>query len=288
VIGPGGVLTVRGNILGAPTAGGGQPLSIPYLLVPRGLSSVAASAAGPFVKQRTNNVYNSSTTVTNSGLHSGTADVYAWGIHDAKDLAGSAGQDIRDVGVQSFSDGTVVFAVNGWNHSATQDTQEYDIAIDLQNDGKPDYLVVGVDLGAVLTGTFDGRFGSFTIDAKTGDVVDAFFADAPMNGSTALLPTTLGDLGLRGANTSFHYAVAGFSVLGGDVDTTSAATFDAAHSGVSTGQFATLASGATTRIPLWADYDKLQSAPALGWLVVNVDDAAGAAQADEVPLGTLK
>ncbi|MEN3340919.1 MAG: hypothetical protein V7644_323, partial [Actinomycetota bacterium] len=143
-------------------------------------------------------------------------------------------------------------------------------------------------LGAVLTGSFDGRFGSFTFDAKTGDLVDAFLADAPMNGSTALLPTTLDDLGLHGANTSFTYAVTGFSVAGGAVDRTAAATYDAAHSGVSTGQFASLDPGQTKTIPLSADYDKLKSAPALGWLVVTDDDTAGAAQADEVSLGALK
>src|SRR5262249_3723188 len=153
------------------------------------------------------------------------------------------------------------------------------------------YIVVGADLGAVLTGTFDGRFGSFTIDAKTNQIVDAFFADAPMNGSTALLPTTAADLGLHAANTSFRYAVNGFSIFGGSVDSTSAATYDVAKPGVSTGQFvdaAHLGSGASASIPLLADFDKLQSAPALGWLVVSVDNAAGAAQANEIALPALK
>ena len=140
----------------------------------------------------------------------------------------------------------------------------------------------------MTAGDFDGRFGSFTIDAKTGDIVDVFAADAPMNGSTALLPTTLGDLGLKGANTSFNYAVAGFSIYGGDVDTTAAATYDAAHPGVSSGQFESLNPGQAKTISQSADYDKLKSAPALGWLVVTDDDTAGAAQADEVNLGALK
>jgi hypothetical protein len=195
---------------------------------------------------------------------------------------------VRDVGVQAFSDGTVVLAVNSYGQASTAATQEYDIAIDLQNDGKPDYYVVGADLGSVLSGSFDGRFGSFTIDAKTGALVDAFLADAPMNSSTVLLPTTLGDLGLHNGNASFSYWVNGFSVFGGSVDTTQVATFDAAHPGVSTGGFADVPAGGSASLPLWADADKLKSAPALGWLLVNVDDEGGAAQADEVPLGTVK
>jgi hypothetical protein len=77
-------------------------------------------------------------------------------------------------------------------------------------------------------------------------------------------------------------------VFGGSVDTTQAATFDAGHPGVSTGGFADVPAGGSANLPLWADNDKLKSAPALGWLVVNVDDAGGTSQADEIPLGTVK
>jgi hypothetical protein len=107
-----------------------------------------------------------------------------------------------------------------------------------------------------------------------------------MNGSTVLLPTTTADLHLPGSD--FNYRVFGFSIFGGAVDTTSAAMYDFKNPGVSNGQFALLPSGGSATIPLSADFDKLQSAPALGWLSVNLDDAAGAAQADEIPLGTLK
>ena len=109
-----------------------------------------------------------------------------------------------------------------------------------------------------------------------------------MNGSTVLLPTTVADLGLHNGNSDFRYSVNGFSVFGGPVDTTSTATYDFLNPGVSSGEFAPLtAGGGSATIPLWADLGKLQSAPALGWLSVNVDDGGGAAQADEIPLGTV-
>src|SRR5207253_11260129 len=132
---------------------------------------------------------------------------------------------------------------------------EYDVAIDTQHNGKPDFFIVGVDLGSVLSGAFDGRFASFTIDAKTGAVVDAFLADAPMNGSTVLLPTTTADLGLHAGNSDFNYSVNAFSLFGGPVDTTSTATYDFAKPGVSSGEFASLAAnGGSATIPLSADF----------------------------------
>jgi hypothetical protein len=290
VLGLGGVVTFRGAVTATPTTSGAgiRPLRIPLLAAPRGLSSATAGPLTPYVKQGTSNVYTTSTTVTNTGVHSGTADLYAWGIHDANDL-GTAANDVRDVGVQSFSDGRAVFVIKTYNQVSTAATQEYDVAIDLQHDGKADYFVVGADIGAVTTGTFDGRFGAFVFDAKTGARVGGIFGtESPMNSSTVEIPFLLSTLGLKAGNADFNYAVNAYSVYGGAVDTTSAATYDAAHPGVSTGAFASVPAGGSVSIPLWADYDKLQSAPALGWLSVTVDDAGGAAQADEIPLGTVK
>jgi hypothetical protein len=109
-----------------------------------------------------------------------------------------------------------------------------------------------------------------------------------MNSSTVEIPFSLAALGLHAGNGDFHYWVNAFSVYGGAVDTTAAATYDSANPSVSTGAGASVPAGGSATIPLWADYGKLQSAPALGWLSVNVDDAGGAVQADEIPLGTVK
>jgi len=109
-----------------------------------------------------------------------------------------------------------------------------------------------------------------------------------MNSSTVEIPFDLTALGLHAGNADFNYSVNAFSVFGGAVETTSAATYDWANPGVSTGEFAPVAAGGSATIPLSVDYDKLQSSPALGWLSVNVDDAGGAAQTDEIPLGTVK
>jgi hypothetical protein len=186
--------------------------------------------------------------------------------------------------------------INTWARSTNQSVNEYDILIDNNGDGVVDFFVVGVDLGAVLTGSFDGRFGSFTINASTGEIVGAFFADAPMNGTIVELPALASELGLSQSTTlatrvsqpatpareKFSYTVNAFSLVTGGVDTTATATFTPFNPAVSSGDFASLAPSASATFTLTADGDQQQRTPALGWLVVSVDDAAGAPQAAEV------
>jgi subtilisin family serine protease len=296
-LGPGGLLTIRGAVVAAPTVGG-PTLRVPYLVAPRGLSDVVAGARAAYVKRQTNNVFDSSLPLANGGVHSGVADLYAWGIHDPQDAARGE-MDVRDAGVQVIpatalddtlpaSDRALVFAVNTYGRWSNACANEFDIAIDLQRNGKPDFFVVGADLGAVLLGDSNGQMASFVFDAS-GNLVDAWLADAPMNSSTVLLPALASDIGLK-ADSQFGYAVLGHSVAPGGVpdDVTGAATFDVRNPGVSSGVAAELAPGASATLPLWVDFDKFRSAPALGWLAVTTDDASGAAQADEVPVGTVR
>jgi minor extracellular serine protease Vpr len=315
-IGVGGVLTVRGAIVATPASGhasDNQTLRVPYIIVPRGLSNVVAGTPSAFKKTPPlppapgqapppGVTFTSSLPLTNGGIHTGTADLYAWGIHDANE----SGQpmDVRDVGVQVLpgaalggadSDRSLVFAVSTWGRATNQTVSEYDVAIDIDGDGVTDFFVVGVDLGAVTTGSFNGQMASFTINAATGDIIDAFFADAPMNGSIVELPALASELGLSErpvsgrARQSFIYTVNAFSIVPGTfVDTTASATFNPFNPAVSSGNFATLGAGASTTMPLTVDQDQQKKTPSLGWLVISVDDANGAPQADEVQAPALK
>ena len=67
-------------------------------------------------------------------------------------------------------------------------------------------------------------------------------------------------------------------------DPTSSATFDAFNPPVDSGQYAQLAPGQSAALPVSVDVPAEVANRALGWLVVGVDDASGAPQADEVPL----
>jgi hypothetical protein len=299
-VGPGGVISVRGDILATPASGDPadhQTLRLPYMFVPRGLSNVVAGTPGPWAG--TGQTFSSSLPLANSGLHAGTADLYTWGITDPNE----SGQpmDVRDVGVQVLpgsafgvadTDRGLVFLINTWGQATNQSVNEFDVLVDTNRDGIPDFIVVGFDLGAVLTGVNNGQYASFTINASTGAIVDAFFADAPMNGSTIELPTLASDLGLAGKANGIGpvkqqgsiYSVNAFSLVpGGFVDTTGSASINPYAPPVSSGDFATIASGGSASFTLSIDQDQAKKTPALGWLVASVDDANGAAQAAEVP-----
>jgi subtilisin family serine protease len=292
----GGVNSQRGAIIATPTSAGPglYSLRVPWILVPRGLSNVTAGPKAPYTQS--SGIARTSVSLSNSGIHTGHADLYAWGLHDASG-DGFEEMDIRDVGVQSFpaggdssvpNDRYIVFSVNSYGTSSTGAIHEFDIAIDTNNNGKVDYFVVGVDFGAVTADAFDGRVASFTFDAK-GNLIDAFIGDAPMNGSTLLLPAFGSDLGLKKGNSDFNYSVAGFSLEHpGTVDVVpGSARFDAWKPAVSQANFVELAPAAGATLQLSVDRGKFASAPTKGWLVVSLDDPNGAAQADEIPIGTL-
>jgi minor extracellular serine protease Vpr len=306
----GTIQTARGVVVATPTSSGAgvYSLRVPYIFVPRGLSNLAAGPKSAFTTGPSGEL-SATIPVTNSGVHGGVADVYAWGIHDANDTTGAEDSfDIRDVGVQLQSreflcgtdpagvcgtadDRSLIFAINNWGIASNPSVNEFDILIDLQNDGRADALVVGVDLGAVLTGTFSGQFASFIFD-KDGNLVDAWVADAPMNGSTLELPALASELGLNPSSTGsekFNYAVAAFSISPGAlVDLTGKGTYRVDKSPVSTGQQLGLAPGQSGTLNVTVDKGKFAGSPQLGWLVATLDDANGAAQADEIPVGDLK
>lgn len=309
-VGPGGVVTVRGTIVATPAAGDPadhQTLRVPFLLVPRGLSNVAAGAPSKFSNLTPvsstftgtpGNTISATLPLTNTGIHAGTADLYTWGISEPMD--NGRPNDVRDVGVQvvpgtalgsTAKDRGLVFLINTWGQAANQSVNEFDIPVDTNGDGVPDFVIVGADLGAVLTGSINGVFASFTINARTHVIVDAFLADAPMNGSTIELPALAKDLGLSQREDGvgpvkkqgITYRVVARSLKpGGFTDVTGSASINPFSPSVSSGDFATLGPGGATSFTLTVDTDQQKAQPALGWLVASIDDANGAPQADEV------
>ncbi|MGH7764553.1 MAG: S8 family serine peptidase, partial [Candidatus Dormibacteraceae bacterium] len=246
-VGPGGVVTVRGEIVATPASAvptDHQTLRVPYMVVPRGLSNVTPGA--PSAWSNTSSSSSGTTTpghtitanlpLSNGGLHTGTADLYAWGIHQA--MTNGSAIDVRDVGLQVFdgaalgstvpNDRGLVFLVNTYGHATNQSVNEFDVVISVNGDKTPDFVVFGFDLGQQLSGSFNGQYASFTVDAHTGRLIDAFFADAPMNGSIVELPALASDLGLAQRangvgpvkNRGITYHVNAFDLINGGVDST--------------------------------------------------------------------
>ncbi len=295
-VGPGSMLTVEGLVTASPTTGGTGvfPLHVPFLFVPRGTSDVTVGNLSPY--QLSHGVATTSTQLRNGGIHGGTADVYAWGLSARDTVAGIS--SIRAVGVQSqpgsFCDPSIsdkdrclVFAVNGWHQWSNASAAEFDISIDTNRDGTPDFLVVSLDLGLLETGAFDGITASFTFDAA-GNLIDAFLADAPLNGSVVELPALASDLGLKSSSAAFSYSIVGFDGITGNVDAVAGqALYNAFSPSVSNAQFVPLAAGASAKLGLSVDTRLQAKAPALGWMVVSLDNDNGAAQAALVPVGRV-
>ena len=274
----------------------GVALRMPYYLVPRALSNVKTKLDG---KLNATNTSTTATTTNEDGAIAGSADFYAWGLEDDNDK-GVGSNDLRALGVQSLPNGTaadpdrrlLVFAVSTWNRWSNAAVSEYDIYIDVDNNGHDDFAVVGVDIGAVTTGTFDGRMGSFVFNLATGAVNATFFlAGAPTVSSTLLLPARTSQLpGLsKTANPRFTYHAASFAIFGtGDDVMPGTAKYNAWTSSISQGQFSTVAPGASATNAVSIDPVEWALTPAKGLLIVTADNKSGAKEADLVEVSKDK
>src|SRR5882762_986699 len=273
---------------------GGASLAVPYFLVSRARSEVeakfASDAFGPASPSTTAEVRNQSPAVT------GTADFYAWGLRGKNRKAATAG--LRAVGVQSLnaqdfglpaSVGKIlVFAVNVFHPWTTPVLNEYDILLDVNGDGKFDFAVVSVGLssGRVRVNIFD-LSKSPAVQVKQTVV---FAATAPNNESTILLPIVAADVGVKASSPRFAYAAQGFDGFTGDFDflgenpdgtvAANAARFNAFNNAVSTGGFAVVGPRARTSVPLTINATEFATTPALGVMVVGMENFSGRAEAD--------
>jgi minor extracellular serine protease Vpr len=273
---------------------GGIALHVPYLVVPRPLAHVALKLdkndlkpTEPSTTARVSNI---------DGLVTSAADFYAWGIEDGDD--GFMVNDVRAVGVQSFANPLLpadpnrrllVFAVNMWRPWSHASVNEVDILIDVNNDGKDDYALVGLDLGLLQAGAFSGTYASAVFNLITGAGTALFIATAPTNSSTMLLPIRTSNLCQTNpapfppspclnatSNPRFTYSINTFGLrLAEDDIGTQRARFNAWTSSISQGMFAPLAPNATANVPVSVNVAEWAQTPARGVMVTSNDNRDG-------------
>jgi hypothetical protein len=252
----------------------GVTLRVPYYLAPQAVSDVSISGVNERLLSRTGT---SPATLKNlKGVVAGHADWYAWGIKDKKDR-GLGSDDIRAVGVQSFpADGVLAFAIATNKRWSNASQNEFDIFVDVNNDGTNDYDVVGVDFGAVTADSDDGVFAVAVFNLSTGAASIEFLADSPTDSTTMVLPVLFSQLqganpatSLGGANQRFTYSIQSF---GRTDDTTDVgdmtAKFNPFNPAVNTGMFDTVAPGGAAVETLQVNAAEQALSPALGWLAV--------------------
>lgn len=277
------------------TDNGGATIRVPYYLVPRALSDVSTRVSplrgtGP-----------ATATVTNRrGPIAGDADFYAWGL-EGRRSPGRSSNDIRAVGVQAFGwDDTtqlMVFAVNTFDRWSNASTNEFDIYVDVDNDGVDDYVIVGADQGLVTAGDPNGRLGSFVFSTRSAGASLNFLATAPTDSSTALLPVLssqlcrTGEPCLSASNPRITYRAVGYDLVNGGADDTvpGKAKFNAWNSAISQGLFVTVAPGATDATSqISIDPAEWQLTPAKGLMVVTFDNKSGADEAQLIEVNPKK
>ena len=269
----------------------GVTLRVPYYLVAQAVSHVSTRLdVGRLLKQGSTLAM-----ITNRrGAVSGNADWYSWGLWDKRDH-GLASDDLRAAGVQSlYPQGVplLVFAIattKRWSNAAQN---EFDVLVDVDNDGNPDYDVVAADLGALTTGTVNGIDAVAVFNLATGSGSITYLADAPTDSNTMTLPvdfSQLCDAGspcLSAANPRFSYTVESFGLTDQTSDTIAAtAQFNAFAPSLSTGMFDPVAPNATASETVTLDSAEWQKTPSLGLMIVTHDNPSGEDEAELINVG---
>ncbi len=261
---------VQGRVVMTPSTGNnGVALSVPYYLVPRARSLVEARLAGSDSGLSVG-LTNRSASVT------GKADFYAWGLRGSNS---SITTGLRAVGVQSFTHPKfgqiLVFAVNTFGRTSNPVTNVYDVLVDVDGDGVPDYLIRAADLGRFTGAGITGVLAVAVFNLAKGTGVLEFAATAPTDGTTVLMPLIAADAGITATNPRFSYTARTRDLLTGNIDTiTSAASFNAFNSAISTGAFVTLPPGTSTSVPLSINRTEFRLTPAPGEMIVSLENRA--------------
>ena len=166
----------------------------------------------------------------------------------------------------------------------------------MDGDGADDYIVVGVDQGAVQTGTFNGIMGSFVFSTRSPGASINFLATAPTDRSIAEIAALTsqlcraGEPCLNAANPRITYHAVSFDLLnGGSLEVPGLAKFNVWSNAVSTGGFAVVAPGGSdTSNTIAVNSAEFAVTPAKGLMVVTLDNASGEPEAQLIDLNLKK
>jgi hypothetical protein len=277
-------------------ANNGVVLKVPYYLVPRALSRLSTTVADSTPS------FTTTATVENaaSAAIAGSADFYAWGLRDGEDAPGTTA-DMRAIGVQSFDIGggnrLIGFGVSTWSRWSNASVTEYDIFVDVdpQNGNGDDYIVVGVDNGAITAGLFNGQFDAFVFSTRSAGASSlAGSLGVLTDGSTVFLPILSSQLCRSGepclneANPRFRYNAIGFDLLEEEEDDMPlSAMFNPWTPAIFTDNefdFLTVAPGASATTDVTINSTEWLNTPARGLMVMVNDNASGEREADLIQM----
>ncbi|WP_233245540.1 S8 family peptidase [Salinibacterium hongtaonis] len=262
-------------------------LRVPYLLVPRADARVASSTKALFTGKDKVGDATKSVKLTNTlGSLAAGADVYTWGLSDAEDVPktiGDTGFDLASAGVQSFDAGggdqLLVFAANTHKRWSNAASNEFDVIIDRNGDGNPEAVVFSADSGLVRAGDPNGRSEVF-VSTAAGLFAAGFYAQAPTDSSTILLPVYASDLGLTAGAGSFGYSVASYSITNtaGSDQIEGFAAYDPWAPAIENGQFVQVPRNGSVSVPVAVNGAALAAQKPLGLMAVVIDNKSGTSE----------
>jgi len=259
------------------TSAGKPTATMPVQVVQYARSNVEAQLSGKPKR--------STISVRNDSSAGGLVDLYEWLAEDGGDS--KARFDLRALGLQSFTDGMLVFALAAHNEVDTAAEMEFDIWVDTTGDGAPDYLVVGLDYGYLASGYPDGTLGSAVINLETGDAV-VYNALTFFNGSTVLLPLLVEDLGLSAEAPLMRVMqVDAYSIINTDREDSMRvnAVVNTVSQQRTSGDFMRLDPGERATIPVTTRPLGKFETRSRGWMVVSMRNHSGDKQAILLPGG---
>jgi minor extracellular serine protease Vpr len=271
--------SVSGLVTLTPASAGdnsGIPLIVPYLQVPAASSDLQINGLDNNQLRRGS----ANPTITNfHGAAVGVADWLAWGLKDKHDKA-LASDDLLAAGIQSFptqptpsGDGTtgwLLFGIDVAHNWSNPSENEFDVLVDVNNDGTPDYDVVALDLGLLTTGTITGQDAVGVFDLSTGTGSINYLAGANFNGTTMELPVDFSQLGGLSASTPISYTVTSSGLTDGTTDSfDSSATYNLFHPVFSNNVEDVVAPNTTASDPITIDKAQWALTPQLGLLVLS-------------------
>jgi hypothetical protein len=291
---------VAGLISFAPSGGdnSGIGLNVPYYGVP----TLDANAHATLNATQLAKTGVANATITNDHGAFGVADWFAWAATDSKasQKAAIGAADVLNVGVQTYPASVAsafcataqcgAFAIQTAHPWTNPAEEEFDVLVDVNGDGTPDYDVVAVDFGALTAGSANGEDVVAVISEVTGAASIRYLAGGMFNGSTMELQFDFDQLCQSGTpcvspTTPITYQVFSFDRNGGSDSVASIPPINLFAPVFSNNFEDVVPAGSTATDTTTLNSTNWAATPQLGLLVIEQNDQHnGNQEAETIPV----